>query len=193
MIYILTGIAKSGKSIISKTIMERYPIQVISTDQIMMMIHYGSPEFKLDVNASDDTVSRKLEPFIRGLIKSLVSASKDALIEGVHFRAEFVKSLMASYPGKIRAVYLGYRNIDSQRKADELNRHRHLTDNCWYGHMSEAELLSLASYMIKESQRIYQECMTHHQTYVEIDDIMRQKEEIVSLLLHDDMKRRDVK
>lgn len=184
MIYILAGIAKSGKSIVSKSILKDYQIPVISTDQIMMMIYYGNPQLKLDINASDDTVSRKLEPYLYGLIKSLTSSKKDTLIEGVHFRAEFVHELNQKFPDQIRAVFLGYQEQLPETKARELDQHRHLTDNCWYGHMNPRELLNLSAYMIDESKRIYHECQNYGQTYVEIFDIIKQKNEIIKQLMH---------
>lgn len=189
MIYILTGIAKSGKSIVSKSILSDYHIPVISTDQIMMMVHYGNPELKLDTNASDNTVSKTLEPYLMGLIKSLSSSKKDTLIEGVHFRAEFVYSLQKRFPNQISAIYLGYKNQTADQKAKELSEHKQLTDNCWYCHMNEQQLHDLAAYMIKESQRIYTECQQFHQTYIEVDDIIKQKETIISQLMKSKEKK----
>jgi 2-phosphoglycerate kinase len=183
MIYILAGIAKSGKSIVSQSILKNHQIPVISTDQIMMMIHYGNPQLKLDINASDDTVSRKLEPYLYGLIKSLSSSKKNTLIEGVHFRAEFVHQLMKQFPNQIHAVFLGYKDQNAANKAHELDQNRHLTDNCWYGHMNQTELLNLSAYMIEESKRIYHECQTFGQTYIEIVDIIQQKESIIEKLI----------
>jgi hypothetical protein len=183
MIYILTGIAKSGKSIVSKSILKNHQIPVISTDQIMMMVHYGHPELKLDINASDDTVSQTLEPYLYGLIKSLSSSKKDTLIEGVHFRASFVKRLQDEFPHMIHALYLGYKDMNPEMKAKELDLHRHLTDNCWYCDMNEKALLKLAIYMIKESQRIFDECQQHGQRYVEVYDIIQQKNDIIDLLM----------
>ncbi len=184
MIYILTGIAKSGKSIVSKYILKTYQIPVISTDQIMMMVYYGNPELKLDINASDDTVSRMLEPYLYGLIKSLSSSKKDTLIEGVHFRASFVKKLQDEFPKMIQALYLGYKDIRPEDKARELDLHRHLTDNCWYCYMNDKALLSLATYMIKESKRIFDACEQYGQQYIEIYDIIKQKDEIVLNLMN---------
>jgi hypothetical protein len=189
MIYILTGIAKSGKSIISKSILKHHPIPVISTDQIMMMVHYGNPELKLDINASDDSVSKKLEPYLYGLIKSLSSSKRDTLIEGVHFRASFVNKLQSEFPKMIRAVYLGYKDIRPEVKARELDLHRHLTDNCWYGSMNSQELLALSTYMIQESQRIYNACLVYGQHYIEVYDIIKQTDEIIGALMKDIPKK----
>lgn len=183
MIYILAGIAKSGKSIVSQSILKSYQIPVISTDQIMMMLHYGNPELKLDINASDDTVSRKLEPYLYGLIKSLTSSKKDTLIEGVHFRAEFVHQLQKQFPNQIRPVFLGYQDQQPQNKANELDLNRRLTDNCWYDHMNKEQLLNLARYMIQESKRIFNECQIYSQTYIEIFDIIKQKDSIIIELM----------
>jgi hypothetical protein len=62
MIYILTGIAKSGKSLIADDIIKTYSMRVISTDLIMMMLHNGNDQLSIDINKSDITVSHALKP-----------------------------------------------------------------------------------------------------------------------------------
>jgi len=50
MIYVLSGIAKSGKSLIADDIIKTYYMRVISTDLIMMMLHYGNDQLSIDIN-----------------------------------------------------------------------------------------------------------------------------------------------
>lgn len=76
MIYILAGLAKSGKSLIAKKVLETKHIQVLSTDWIMMMLYHGNPNLGIDAHKSDISVSRQLEPYLEGLIKALVSSKK---------------------------------------------------------------------------------------------------------------------
>ena len=74
MIYIVTGIAKSGKSLVAKEIKRRFNYSIFSTDYLMMMVHYGDGKSNLDIHASDSTVAKKIEPYTYGLIKSLINA-----------------------------------------------------------------------------------------------------------------------
>lgn len=182
MIYILAGMAKSGKSLVSKTILKTKQIQVISTDWIMMMLFHGNKDLNLDINRSDISVSRQLEPYIEGLIESLSVSKKDFLIEGVHIQPEFGKKLSERFPNKLRAVYLGYKDLDPKVKASELRAHVESIDNPWYRHMGETELLKLTKYLQKESEKLYQSCQTHQQTYIEVQNILEDELEILKIL-----------
>lgn len=73
MIYVLTGIAKSGKTLLSKVIAETYKLLLLSTDDIMMYVHYDNLDLTLDVNACDTEVAKKLEPFIYYKIEATIA------------------------------------------------------------------------------------------------------------------------
>lgn len=179
MIYILAGLAKSGKSLIAKKILESKHIQVISTDWIMMMLYHGNPNLNIDVHKSDISVSRQLEPYIEGLITALISSKKDILIEGVHIQPQFARKLMDAHPNRIKSVFLGYKQITPEAKAKELVLHASEIDNPWYMSMGEKELLKLTHYLQKESIKLEQSCQQFQQVYIEIDDVMSQQDDII--------------
>lgn len=185
MIYILAGIAKSGKSLIAHEILKTYHIQTISTDWIMMMLYHGNKDLKIDVSRSDKSVSRIIEPYINGLIKSLSASKKDILIEGVHIQPEFSSELQKKYPGLINVVFLGYKDIDVDSKKVELKKYAQYMDNPWYLNYNDEEFTKLVHYLIQESDKLKHSCTLHHQTYVEVNNIMSDKDHIIKLLLQD--------
>jgi hypothetical protein len=183
MIYILTGIAKSGKSLVVKEIQSKINIPIISTDQIMMDIHKQNVVDDLDIYASDRTVAHKLEPFITASITANIKEKKTVLYEGVHFKCPFARSLLNQYKSDIRILYLGYKDIDVKAKTEELYRYKHLIDNDWiFDHKGEA-VEDIVAYMITESERVYQECLAYQLPYLEVRDINQQMNTIIQMLL----------
>ena len=182
LIYILSGIAKSGKSLIADEIIKTYPMRVISTDLIMMMLHYGNDQLSIDINKSDITVSHALKPYLFGMIKSLSGLKRNYLIEGVHIQPDFAYELSQAFPDKIKCVFLGYKDADPIIKANELRRRINDLDNPWYASMSDIELLELTTYMIRESDKLYQECLKYQLNYIEVIDIMKDKPNIIKNL-----------
>ena len=182
MIYILSGIAKSGKSIIAKDVLKTHHMYVISTDWIMMMLYYGNKDLTIDIKKSDATVSAFLRPYIEGLITSLADSKMDYLIEGVHVEPAMVEKLMKRFPNKIRAIFLGYQEIDPKVKAQQLKAHINMIDNPWYNHMDEEELNHLTHYLKKESQKLYDACILHHQIYIDVLDIKTEMTNIINTL-----------
>jgi hypothetical protein len=187
MIYILSGIAKSGKSLIADDIIKTHHMRVISTDLIMMMLHYGNDQLSIDINKSDITVSHALKPYLYGTIKSLSGLKKNYLIEGVHIQPDFAYELTQAFPNKIKCVFLGYKDADPILKAKELRGHIKDIDNPWYELMSDTELLELTTYMIRESEKLYHECLKYQLRYIEVTDIMKDKPNIIIDLLSNEI------
>jgi len=183
MIYILTGIAKSGKTLISKKILKQHQISVFSTDYIMMMLYRGNHELQLDINASDHTVSNQLEPYIYGMIKTMIENKETYFIEGVHFNTEFSKKLISEFKDDIKVIYLGYKDISVEEKVKELYKYKDSMNNPWLFNHQGQSVESIVAYMIEESKRIYDECQKEDLIYIDITDINLQLDEIISLFM----------
>lgn len=179
MIYILSGVAKSGKSTLTKEFHRRTHIPYISTDSLMMMLHYAQHPENLDIDASDSSVATILEPYIYGLIKSFIDNHETYIIEGVHFNTSFAKQLIEKYPNDINIIYLGYKDCTVLSKMQELERYKSVIPNQWYAHLNSKELHDLVVYMISESQRIYEECVSKQLKYIEVYHIIHQMDDII--------------
>ena len=183
MIYILTGIAKSGKTLIANEVIKRISIPLFSTDYIMMMLSRGNKDLGIDVEASDSVVSKQLEPYIEGLLKTIIENKVDYLIEGVHFNPDFAKKLMDHFPHDIKVLFLGYKNIGIKDKEEELLKYKDATENPWYLSHKGKELTKLVSYLIKESTRVYDLCKMYDLDYIEVHNISVQKDDIINKLM----------
>lgn len=183
MLYILSGIAKSGKSLVAKELIRRFHLPLTQTDHIMMMLYRGNPQLNIHIDASDSTVARELEPYIRGLFQTIIENKKDYLVEGVHLLTSYAHELLENYPNDVRILYLGYANQNPIAKGRELKEHAHLMENPWYMSFPEKDFHQLMEYMVNESKRIKKECAELHIPYLEIHDITKQMDEIIQTLM----------
>lgn len=184
MIYILTGMAKTGKSILAKELSKQTGFSIIPTDYIMMMFHKTDRTLGVDVTDSDPSVSKALEPYLMSLIETMIENKDDYIIEGVHFLPTFSKKLMSCYPNDIKILYLGYKDWSPIRKKEDLILHKKNTKNCWYGHYNDQELFILSEYLVKESIKLYQEVIKFELNYIEVTHIIDQIPKIIEDLLN---------
>ena len=179
MIYILAGIAKSGKTTIAREFTKRYNIPYFSTDYIMMMLSRGNKELGVNPNSSDSSVARQIQPYVYGMIKTMVENKVDYLIEGVHFNPDFTKELVTEYPNDIKVIYLGYRETSVILKIYELNKYKNEVENAWYSSFTDEEMVELVSYLIDESERVYKLCLENDLEYIEVYNLSSQVDEIL--------------
>lgn len=182
MIIIVTGIAKSGKSLIVHEIQQRFKLPCISTDRIMMDAHNNSEIASLDINASDSSVATILEPIIYEEIKQRMKQKEDCLFEGVHFNTSFARKLREEFANQIRIVYLGYKDINASDKVRELISHKTEIDNPWIFDHNGEKIEDIVSYLILESKRVYHECTEQQLKYIEVYNITKQMDDIIQVL-----------
>ena len=180
MIYILGGIAKSGKTTIAKEFNKRYNIPYFSTDYIMMMLHRGNNELDIDPTEGDSIVATKLEPYIYGMLKTMIENKVNYLIEGVHFNPEFSAKLKEEFPNEIKIIYLGYKDTSVMLKLFELKQYKDDIENTWYTSFTDEQLVELISYLIDESKKVYDLCNIFNLKYIDIYDLNAQLNEILN-------------
>jgi len=182
MIYVISGVAKAGKTFISRRILQKKAISVFSTDYLMMTLAIGDPEHRLDPDADDKIVSKALEPYLYGLIQTMIDNGFDQIIEGVHFLPSFADRLTKAFPGKIRFVFLGYRLADPGAKMKEILSHAKEMENAWFLTYPPKEMRKLVGYLIDESERIKLETELYGLPYVEVTDIVQDADLIIARL-----------
>jgi len=182
VIYVVAGVAKAGKTFVARRILKERSISVFSTDYLMMTLAKGDPHRRIDPDADDKVVSKQLEPYLVGLIGTMIENGFDQVVEGVHIQPEFAAKLLEQYPGRIRFVFLGYRTADPDVKMREILTHAKEMENAWFLSYPPKEMRKLVAYMIDESERIKLETELYELPYIEVDDIVRDCDAILRTL-----------
>lgn len=184
MIYVLTGMAKTGKTIVAKELAKQTRYSILSTDYLMMMLHKANQSIGVNADESDPSVSKSLEPYIEAMIETMMENKDNHIIEGVHFLPSFAHRLLKKYPQSIKIIFFGYKDWTPQQKMDDLMTYKHQTINCWYKHLDEKALYELSDYLVKESNKLFKQVESYNLTYVEISNVIFQTTDIINQLLN---------
>ncbi len=183
MIYILSGVAKSGKSYIAEKLLKEYSISSFSTDYLMMSLARANPELGIDPDADDAEVADQLEPYLYEMIHSMVENNKTYLFEGVHFNPNFAKKLNQDFKGKLKFLYLGYADVEVEEKVAELAKYEGSIENRWYKHYSHQQMIELIQYLKLVSNYLRDESLNGDINYIEVEDIEKQADFIIHQLI----------
>lgn len=183
MIFLIGGIAKSGKSFVARRMTVQTGIPHFSTDYLMMSLSRGNPGLGVDPEASDEVVSRVLEPYLDGMVQTMAENGIDYILEGVHLTPEAATRWESRFPGKIRSVFLGYRTVSPLDKWREFQLHAKDVENDWLSAYPPDRRNETLRFLVLDSEILYRKAEETGHRYVEIDDIARQADEIIRFLL----------
>lgn len=183
MIYLIGGIAKSGKSYVARRMTKMTGIPHFSTDYLMMSLSRGNPSLGVDPEASDEVVSRVLEPYLDGMIRTMVENGIDYILEGVHLTPEAVFRWEKAFPGKTKSVFLGFRTAVPGEKQIEILSHSKEVENDWLSAYSPERQIQTLRFLVLDSEILFQKVHAAGQRYEEIRDIVRQADGIIHFLL----------
>ncbi len=174
MIYIISGVAKSGKTTVSQWLLKTHQISVFSTDFLMMALTRGNPTGAVNEKDDDKVVAQAMEPFLEAMIETMIHNQIDYIIEGVHFNPDFAARLLRIYPHSIRLIYLGYADATLSAKYAEWDRYRQLVPTTWFAHHNREQLEVLVQYMLGESIRLREKAIHYGLPYLEITNLRDQ-------------------
>jgi 2-phosphoglycerate kinase len=183
MIYLVGGVAKSGKSLIAKDLLKNNHISYFPTDMLMMGLSNTIKGFTINPDVDrDEEVATKLEPILFKMISTAINNNDEYLFEGVHIRPSLCRKLMKQYPDKVKAVFLIYDEIDTSVKVDELITHVKSKYKTWLDLFSGEKFVEVVEILKQESLQLKKECQMFDLPYIEIKNIIEQKQEILKIL-----------
>ncbi len=169
MLFLISGTSRSGKTLIARKILADKQIPYLSLDWLMMGFNDGIPEYGIHHLLWPDEIAVKLEPFLRGMIDCMLVDGMDYVIEGEAILPRFVANLVEEHPGKIRAVFVGYNDIDAEEKTKLVKQHGD-KDNDWLIKKSDAYIKENSENMIAYSKRIKSDCEKHDLPYFDTSE-----------------------
>jgi hypothetical protein len=171
MLYLLGGTPTSGKTAIAKRFLSEGGVPFFPLDYLMMGVARGLPEVGVDPTDDEFKVGELLWPIVKGMAsQALVEPKNDYLMEGAQLRPRHAWELSEELPGRIRACFLGFAEIDTMEKlrqirhfsGGEANRYDDFARWDDQGTISEIERLKAFS------ARLRAECYEYAMTYVEV-------------------------
>lgn len=157
MLYLLGGVARTGKSTIARRFLAQTGTPYFPLDYLMMGCAGGAPPLGIDPNEGDQQTAAKLTPIIKAMATAMLENGEIYLLEGVQLLPQVAVELSQQFPNQVCAAFVGYAVIEPLTKFQQL-RHFDAGNNDWLHHESDEELLALVARFKVMSQWLRDEC-----------------------------------
>jgi 2-phosphoglycerate kinase len=155
MIYLIGGIARSGKTLVRKEILKRYNISGIGTDSIRYMLSHSQPELGIDHNKPSTHNGPLMWPYIDNLIHHIVEYdNEDFVIEGDVLLPEYLGKYVEDE--SVKTCFIGFSNTKVESKFREMVDNS--TEGDWTKEYTEKEMKDFVKSGIKRSKKYGKEC-----------------------------------
>ncbi len=179
MLYLISGASRSGKTLLAQKLLAERNLPYLSLDWLMMGFYNGIPEYGIHPLLMPDEIALKMWPFLKGMIDNMVYDGMDYVIEGEAMLPELLIELEMKYPGKTKAVFLGFVDVDPNLKFDQIKTYS-TGDDDWLIKESDAYIKDHIENMIRHSLMIREECTNLNLPYFETStgflDVLKEAE-----------------
>ena len=185
MLFLVSGSSRSGKTLIAKKVLADERIPYLSLDWLMMGFNDGMPDYGIHHLLWPNEIAEKMGPFLQGMIDCMLVDGIDYVIEGEAMLPRMVADLVEKHPGKIRAVFLGYTEINVEDKVALVKTHG-TAENDWLTGQSDEYIRDHVGNMIAYSKMIKNECEKYGLSYFDTsEDFLRVIETATDHLIGD--------
>ena len=169
MLYLVSGTSRSGKTVIAKKLLADKQIPYLSLDWLMMGFNDGIPEYGIHHLLWPNEIAEKIWPFLQGMIDCMLVDGMDYVIEGEAMFPGLIADLVEKHPGRVKAVFVGYTEIDLADKVTLVKKYGD-GENDWLTNESDDYIRDHVGNMIAYSTMIREECEKHGLSYFDTSD-----------------------
>jgi hypothetical protein len=169
MLFLVSGTSRSGKTLIAKKILADKQIPYLSLDWLMMGFNDGIPEYGIHHLLWPNEIAEKMGPFLLGMIDSMLIDGVDYVIEGEAMLPQLAADLVEKHPGNIKAVFVGYTEINVNDKVALVKKHGD-RENDWLTSESDEYIRDHIENMIAYSKMIKNGCEKHGLSYFDTSE-----------------------
>jgi hypothetical protein len=169
VLFLISGTSRSGKTLIARKILVDKRIPYLSLDWLMMGFNNGIPEYGIHHLLWPNEIAERMEPFLGGVIDTMLVDGMDYVIEGEAMRPEWVAELVDKHPDEIRAVFMGYTEINVEDKVALVKEHVS-GENDWLTSESDDYITDHIGNMIAYSKTIKAECEKYGLSYFDTSE-----------------------
>ena len=157
MVLTLGGASRAGKGIISRELVRRTAIPLVSLDVLKMGLHRAVPSVGVDPSAPSAEVAEKMWPLVRAMAENALESNIECIFEGDEILPKHAAELRALAGEEVRSCFVGYLDIEPRQKLAEIRRHS-AYPNDWLNDQSDEDVLQLIEFSIQFSRYLSQEC-----------------------------------
>lgn len=174
MVILLGGASHSGKTFLSKKLIDKYKIPCTSLDHIKMGMIRGCNDCGFSAVDSDVIIAEKMWGFIEGFIITCLENKQNTILEGCYFPCEKVRKLLCDDLAVIFIILSKQYIIENFEK---IIKYENVVEDRKIPECREIE------FFINENERIKEECIKYELPYFEITgDFFEGLEEILEYI-----------
>jgi adenylate kinase family enzyme len=164
MIYVISGTSRSGKTMMANKILEEKKIPYMSLDWLVMGFTNGIPEYGIHDKLFPDEIAKKFWSFLEGMCENMIWTDKDYVLEGEAVLPELISELTEKYPDRIRVCFVGYTDIDIEKKVEDVKRYS-TGENDWLSNKNDEYISNHITNMVEHSKMIMKDCKDYNLKY----------------------------
>jgi 2-phosphoglycerate kinase len=166
MIYLIGGVARSGKTLIRKEILKRFGISGIGTDSIRYMLSHTQENSGISHEKPPPHNGPLMWPYLDNLIYDLIEySSEDFVIEGDVLLPEFLSKYKDN--PNVKSCYIGYSNMSLDEKYRGIKENR--SEGDWTKNYNEEEFKDFVKWSIERSKKYKEECESLGVSYCDME------------------------
>lgn len=154
MLYVISGVPRSGKSQLAKLLNRKYSIPYISTDILRDALGKAYPQLGIQENMRDRDRTPILWPFFKGIVEEYKWYKSDYVMEGTNFNPEDLATIKDYEYVKI--CFLGYKDTTPEKKLFDIRENPSEAE--WTYDIEETQLKEWIASWIRRSNSIYEIC-----------------------------------
>lgn len=108
VVILIGGVSCTGKTMMAQKLLEKYKIPYLSIDHIKMGLIRGSKYCDFSATDSDDELTNKLWPIVKGIIMTNIENGQHIIIEGCYLPPEHIGDFNPEYLEQIIALFIGF-------------------------------------------------------------------------------------
>ena len=164
MVILIGGVSCTGKTAMAQKLLETYKIPYLSIDHIKMGLIRGSQTCNFKVTDSDDDITVKLWPIVKGIVMTVIENNQHLIIEGCYIPTNCLESFESEYANEIISFFIGFsEQYLSNNFKSGIIEHLNVIEHKMLDDYIQPDNFKMLHAQIKES------CIMNHATYFEID------------------------
>lgn len=108
MVILIGGVSCTGKTVMAQKLLEKYNIPYLSIDHIKMGLIRGNKYCDFSAADSDDELTGKLWPIVKGIIMTNIENGQHIIVEGCYLPPEHISDFEPEYLEQVIALYIGF-------------------------------------------------------------------------------------
>ena len=180
MLYVLGGTPRAGKTTIARGFTRATGIPWFGIDFLKMGLARGFPAYGVHPMEGDRKTARRLWPIVKEMALTYVEEEEDILLEGTYMLPEYVVELQAAVSEPMRACFVGFAEVDTRAKVEEMRRYTGGVGDWLHG---EGDAVTNVEFLKEFSASIREACSQFGLKYFENStDHPKVIDEVVSFL-----------